>query len=305
MDKGIEMNCLVTGGLGFIGSNIAKRLIADGNKVWIIDNLHTGSYENKPEGATIIEGVSGKVAELKLPKMDAVFHDGIYSSAPMYKEDPTRLAKALDDFLKMLDFCRKSDCPLVFASTSSVYNGVKPPQGEDAAIKPLDLYSETRLYMERISTLYVKLYGMRIAGLRYFSVYGPGERAKKQYANLVSQFLWAMQKGESPVIYGDGSQTRDLTYVDDVVRANLLASQKIKGFEAFNVGTGKTYTMNQLVGMLNNALGKDIKAKYVANPIKNYVDFTQADIRKAKEKIGFEAQVSLEEGISRLVKLYS
>lgn len=94
----------------------------------IIDNLHTGSYENKPEGATVFEGVSGKVAELKLPKMDAVFHDGIYSSAPMYKEDPTRLAKALDDFLKMLDFCRKNDCPLVFASTSSVYNGVKPPR---------------------------------------------------------------------------------------------------------------------------------------------------------------------------------
>ena len=299
------MNYLVTGGLGFIGSNIAKKLIADGNKVWIIDNLHTGSYENKPEGAAIFEGVSGRVAELKLPKMDAVFHDGIYSSAPMYKEDPARLAKALDDFLKILDFCRRNDCPLVFASTSSVYNGVKPPQKEDAEIRPLDLYSETRLYMERISTLYAKLYGMRIAGLRYFSVYGPGEMAKKQYANLVSQFLWAMKKGESPVIYGDGSQTRDLTYVDDVVRANILASQKIKGFEALNVGTGKYYTMNQLVGMLNKALGKEIKAKHVANPIKNYVDFTQADTSKTYEKIGFKAEIALEDGIGRLVKLYS
>ena len=299
------MNYLVTGGLGFIGSNIAKKLIADGNKVWIIDNLHTGSYENKAEGATVIEGVSGKVAELKLPKMDAVFHNGIYSSAPMYKEDPTRLAKALDDFLKILDFCRKNDCPLIFASTSSVYNGVKPPQKEDVEIKPLDLYSETRVYMERISDLYARLYGMRIAGLRYFSVYGPGEKAKKNYANLVSQFLWAMKKGEAPVIYGDGSQTRDLTYVEDVVRANLLAAQKIKGFEILNVGTGKTYTMNQLIGMLNKALGKDIKAKYVANPIKNYVDFTQADTRKAYEKIGFKAEISLEEGIGRLVNLYS
>ncbi|MEW5996906.1 MAG: NAD-dependent epimerase/dehydratase family protein [Candidatus Micrarchaeota archaeon] len=299
------MNYLVTGGLGFIGSNIAKKLIADGNKVWIIDNLHTGSYENKPEGAAVIEGVAGKVAEMELPKMDAVFHDGIYSSAPMYKEDPTRLAKALDDFLKILDFCRKNDCPLIFASTSSVYNGVEPPQREDAEILPQDLYSETRLYMERISLLYSKLYAMGIAGMRYFSVYGPGERAKKQYANLVSQFLWAMQKDEAPVIYGDGSQTRDLTYVDDVVRANLLAAQKIKGFEALNVGTGKTYTLNEMVGMLNKALGKDIRPKYVENPIKNYVEFTQADTRKAKERIGFEAKVSLEEGIGRLVKLYS
>lgn len=299
------MNYLVTGGLGFIGSNIAKKLIADGNKAWIIDNLHTGSYENKPEGATVFEGVSGKVSELKLPKMDAVFHDGIYSSGPMYKEEPTRLAKALDDFLKILDFCRKNDCPLVFASTSSVYNGVKPPQKEDVEIKPLDLYSETRLYMERISSIYAKLYGTRIAGLRYFSVYGPGEKAKKQYANLVSQFLWAMKKGEAPVIYGDGSQTRDLTYVEDVVRANLLAAQKIKGFEALNVGTGKTYTMNQLIEMLNKALGKGIKARYVANPIKNYVEFTQADTKKAYEMIGFKAEITLEEGIKRLVKLYS
>lgn len=299
------MNYLVTGGLGFIGSNIAKKLLAGGNKVWIIDNLHTGSYDNKPEGATVFEGVSGKVAELGLPKMDAVFHDGIYSSAPMYKEDPTRLAKALDDFLRMLDFCRKNDCPLVFASTSSVYNGVKPPQREDAEIRPLDLYSETRLYMERVSILYSRLYGMRIAGMRYFSVYGPGERAKKQYANLVSQFLWAMQKDEAPVIYGDGSQTRDLTYVDDVVRANLLAAERVRGFEALNVGTGRYYTMNELIGMLNKALGKEIKPKYVENPIKNYVEFTQADTSKAKEKIGFEAKVSLEEGIGKLVELYS
>ncbi len=299
------MNYLVTGGLGFIGSNIAKKLVVDGNDVWVIDNLHTGSYENRPEGATVIEGVAGKVAELELPKMDAVFHDGIYSSSPMYKEDPSLLAKSLDDFIRILDFCRKSDCPLVFASTSSVYNGVKPPQREDAEIKPLDLYSETRLYMERISTLHARLYGMRIAGMRYFSVYGPGEKAKKQYANLISQFLWAMRKGEAPVIYGDGSQTRDFTYVEDVVGANLLAAERIRGFEPLNIGTGKTYTINQMVGMLNRALGKDIKPKYVENPIKNYVEFTQADTRKAKEKIGFEARISLEEGINRLVKLYS
>jgi UDP-glucose 4-epimerase len=298
------MDYLVTGGLGFIGSNIAKKLIADGNKVWVIDNLHTGSYENKPEGAAVVEGVAGKAAEVGLPKMDAVFHDGIYSSSPMYKEDPSLVAKSMDDFLRMLDFCRRNDCPLVFASTSSVYNGVKPPQREDAEIRPLDLYSETRLYMERVSELYAKMYGMNIAGMRYFSVYGPGERAKKQYANLVSQFLWAMQKDEAPVIYGDGSQTRDLTYVDDVVRANLLAAEKIRGFEALNVGTGRYYTMNQLVGMLNKALGKDIKPKYVENPIKNYVEYTQADVSKAREKIGFEAQVSLEEGIGRLVELY-
>lgn len=299
------MNYLVTGGLGFIGSNIAKKLLADGNKVWIIDNLHTGSYENKAEGATVFEGVSGKVSELELPKMDAVFHDGIYSSSPMYKEDPSLVAKSMDDFLKILDFCRKNDCPLVFASTSSAYNGVRPPQKEDAEIRPLDLYSETRLYMERVSELYAKMHGMRIAGMRYFSVYGPGEKAKKKYANLVSQFLWAMRRDEAPVIYGDGGQTRDLTYVEDVVGANLLAAERVRGFEALNVGTGKYYTMNQLVGMLNKALGKGIRPKYVENPIKNYVEYTQADTSKAKEKIGFEAKVSLEEGIGRLVKLYS
>ncbi len=144
---------------------------------------------------------------------------------------------------------------------------------------------------------------MKIIGLRYFSVYGPHEKSKGKYANLVSQFLWAMMEGKQPVIYGDGAQTRDFTYVEDVVRANLLAMKSDVNFGIYNVGTGKTYTLNQLVGILNQKLGILLSPQYVENKIKNYVQATLADTAKAKKELGFEAKISLEEGIDRLIAL--
>lgn len=300
------MKILVTGGLGFIGSHIAKRLHSDGHEVSVVDSLHTGQKGNLGElegKIRVFEGRSGRLAELG-EKFDAIIHEGIYSSSPMYKENPNLLSEVVEDFISILEYAKKNKSRVVFASSSSVYNGVEPPQREDAQIPATDFYTEGRIWMERLAELYHKLYGVDVVALRYFSVYGPNEESKGRFANLVSQFLWVVREGRNPVIYGDGEQTRDFTYVDDVVEANLLALKGDMGFGVFNVGKGESASINKMVEALGEGLGKEIKPEYIENPIRNYVQKTEAETSLAKEKLGFVAKVSLKEGIKRIIEAY-
>ncbi len=297
---------IVTGGAGFIGSNLVKALEAEGFDVVVVDNFHTGSPENL-EGcrATVINDLSGNIHRHWdiLKDAEAIFHLGIPSSSPMYKRNPWLAGKAIEEFVSILEFSRKTDSRLVFASTSSLYNGLEPPHREDMQIRVSDFYTEARLAMERLAELYNSLYGLDSVGLRYFSVYGPGERAKKTYANIVTQFLWDISSGKRPVIYGDGTQTRDFVFVSDVVRANMLAAE-FRGFGIFNVGTGKSHTFNDVVSMINEMLGTDIEPVYVDNPIKNYVKHVLADTSLAEEKLGFRAEVPLNEGMRIIARHY-
>ncbi|MCD6403110.1 MAG: NAD-dependent epimerase/dehydratase family protein [Candidatus Aenigmarchaeota archaeon] len=298
------MKFVVTGGAGFIGSHVVEELVKDGHEVIVIDNLHTGNVDNLKEfDVEIIEGSSKEIVKIDEP-VDGVFHLGIFSSSPMYKKDRSLIYKAIEDFIHVMEFVKERGIKLVFASSSSVYNGNPVPWKEDMKIIPMDFYTEARYAMERIAEVYNKLYGTQVIALRLFSVYGTREEYKKQYANLVSQFLWAMLKDEQPVIFGDGSQTRDFIFVKDVVKAFSLAMDSDVEFGVFNVGTGKNYSLNQLIEILNRILGKNIKAKYVENPIKNYVWHTLADTTKAKEVLGFKAEVDLEEGIKKIKPYY-
>ncbi|PIU82231.1 nucleoside-diphosphate sugar epimerase [Candidatus Micrarchaeota archaeon CG06_land_8_20_14_3_00_50_6] len=296
---------IVTGGAGFIGSNLVRKIASGGNAVIVIDNLHTGNEKNL-EGIDNVTFVKGDASEILKIREDVsgVFHQGVYSSSPMYKENPLLVGEAVKQFTSVLEFCRKKDCGLVFASTSSLYNGIAPPHREDAKLGICDYYSEARICMERMAALYGKLHGMRVAGMRYFSVYGPHEEHKGKYANLLTQFLIGALKGEEPVVYGDGSQQRDFTYVDDVVSANMLAMDNGAN-GAFNVGTGKTYAINEMIALLGEAVGRKITPKYIENPVKNYVGITLADTSKAKTELGFEAKVSLKEGIGKIYGYYS
>lgn len=299
------MKILVTGALGFIGSNITERLVKEGHEVTALDNLHTGSEENissVKNKIKIIKTGAGDIAKLD-ECFDAVLHQGIYSSSPMYKENPHLTAKAIDEWISILEYARKNNTKLVFASSSSLYNGNNPPHKEDMPILVKDYYTEARYAMERLAKLYSDLYGVQSVGLRYFSAYGPHEKSKGKYANLITQFLWEMKAGRQPVILGDGKQTRDFVYVDDVVEANMLALN-YKKHDIFNVGTGKSVTLTDMNALLAKQLGKDIKPKYEPNRIKNYVQHTLADTNKAASLLGFRANVSLEEGIGRLIKFY-
>ncbi|MEW6528807.1 MAG: NAD-dependent epimerase/dehydratase family protein [Candidatus Micrarchaeota archaeon] len=299
------MNILVTGGAGFIGSNIVAALLKEKHDITVLDNFHSskGNQNLKGLNVTLIKGEVGKIDKLNIEKPEVIFHQGIYSSSPMYKENPRLVAKAIDDFIVLLEFAKKHSAQVIFASTSSIYNNIAPPHKENSVPKITDFYTETRITMERIAELYNNLYGMKIIGLRYFSVYGPNEKSKGQYANLVSQFLWAMMKNEIPVIYGDGTQSRDFIYVEDVVRANILAMKSKLRFGIYNVGTGKTYSLNQLIDILNKKLGTKIRPCYVENKIKNYVQTTLADTTKARNELSFNAEVTLEQGIENIILL--
>ncbi|MEM3421572.1 MAG: GDP-mannose 4,6-dehydratase [Candidatus Hadarchaeum sp.] len=298
------MKVLVTGGAGFIGSNLVEELVRSGEDVIVLDDFSTGSLENLravEKQVQIVRASCQRLLELKLPEVKKIFHLGIPSSSPMYRDNPLLVGEAIRGFINVFELARRNRAKVVYASTSSLYRGCPTPHREDRISEPFDFYTEARIAMERLARVYHELYGIPSVGMRFFSVYGPHERAKGKYANNVSQFLWAMREDKSPEIYGDGEQTRDFVHVSDVVRACLKAANSDLGCEVINVGTGKQTSFNRVIELLNKALGKSINPIYVPNPVKNYVYHTCADLTKARKLLGYEPTVTLEEGIKRLV----
>ena len=300
-----DSSIIVTGGAGFIGSNLVEALSKD-NSVIVVDNLHTGSRDNisapVKSGVKFLKKDAKDIGEIK-EKVSCIYHLGFYSASPMYRENPHLVAEVIDGMISVLELARKNDCPVVFSSTSSIYNGIKPPHREDVIPGVTDYYTEGRIEAERLSELYYRLYDLNVSAMRFFSVYGFHEDAKHDYANLATQFIKAMIKKEQPVIYGDGTQRRDFVFVTDVVDA-LLKASKSKGFEVYNVGSGVNYSLNDLVDKINNLLGSSISAKYIEMPVKNYVMETLADTTKASRKLGFKAKIDLDSGLRTLAKYY-
>ena len=301
---------MVTGGAGFIGSTLAAALASKGDEVVVLDDMSLGKeYE--------LEGVKGKIevirgdisrasdVEKAFSGVSQVYHFASASSAPMYEPDPRKATySTLNGFLNELGEARKWDVSrMVFASSASVYGSNATRHSEGQEIRTVSFYTASKMAKENYASVYSRMYGMRIAAMRFFSVYGARERHKGRFANVITQFLRQMRKGEEPVIYGDGSQTRDYVYSEDVARACMLAMEK-KADGVFNVGTGKAHSFNEVVDFLNLALGTSIKPKYVDNPIKNYIARTLADTKKSEKELGFKAKYSLEEGIRELVKFY-
>ena len=298
------MKVLVTGGAGFIGSNLVRELLNKRHDVSVLDNFHTGSMENirdTHDRIAVHNALSGNINVLEAVGFEEIYHFGIPSSAPMYVADPSLVGKTLDEFRNILEYARKNGSKVVFASTSSLYNGLEPPHSEDMKIEPKDGYTKARFEMENMGKEYNEKYGVKVVGLRFFSVYGKNEHAKGNYANVVSQFLWDMQAGRRPVLYGNGEQTRDYVFAKDAVMAAMLAMESKVKHDVFNVGTGRRTNMNEVVEILNRALGKSVRPRYTKNPIKNYVYHTQAECSKAREVLGFGAEYGLESGIREIL----
>lgn len=307
------MKILVTGGAGFIGSNLIKELIKQ-HTIIVLDNLHTGSYKNLEDIKEQIQFINESCNNINRKydninrldqNMDIIFHLGIPSSSPMYKKDPLLVGEAINGTISVFEFAKNNNISkIIYASSSSLYNGIRPPHREDMHIKVTDYYTEARLAIERIARLYNSLYNIKSIGLRFFSVYGPNEEAKGKYANIISQFLWDMKEGKSPVIYGDGKQTRDFTYIKDVVDSCLLLMNKMDTAEIehniFNIGTGIAHSFNDVVDILNDLLNTNIDPIYIKMPIKNYVGHTLADITEIK-RLGYQPKYSLEKGIGELI----
>ncbi len=300
------MKIIVTGGAGFLGSNLVEELVRLGDDVVIIDNFSTGSKKNLTsvrKKIKIIRAPVHRALGTKGLKSKQIFHLGIPSSSPMYRDNPFLIAEALNDFVSVFEWAKRNHSKVVYASTSSLYRGCKTPHRENLVSEPFDYYTEVRITMERLARVYYDLHKVSSVGMRFFSIYGPREHAKGKYANNISQFLWGMRLDEPPEIYGDGKQTRDFVHVSDVVNACIMASKKKIDCEAINVGTGKGTSFNHVIKLLNKLLEKSIEPIYCPNPIKNYVYHTLADLTKARKLLGYQPSVDLDEGVRQLVTM--
>ena len=300
------MTYVVTGGAGFIGSNLVRELKKRGYKVAIIDDFSTGSIDNIPKGTALYTSIDHLTL---IEDVEGIFHLGQPSSTIHYRRNRHLVHMATEDMIHILEFCSVHNIPIVYASTSSLYWGHSLPYREYQIPLPFDFYTEVKYFCERLMSVYTNLWRLRGIALRLFSVYGEHEEHKGNTANVLTQMIWAGLKGETFEIYGDGSQTRDFIYVGDVVEAFIKAMKflqrtKEKYFNIFNVGTGMDISFNYLLRLIAEVTGLQIKVEYVPNPIKNYVMYTQADITKIQTELNWRPKTKLREGIKRVFKYY-
>jgi len=302
-----DARVLVTGGAGFIGSNLANHLAAD-NDVIALDDGYLGTPENLDPG---VEFRERSVLEEDLPTdVDAVFHLAALSSYAMHEDDPTTGARVnVEGFVNTVDQARRDGCDtVVYASTSSIYGSRTEPSPESMDVTVNTGYEASKMARETYAEYFHNHYGLSTAGMRFFSVYqgyGGAEEHKGEYANVIAQFADDIANGESPKLYGDGTQTRDFTHVEDIVRGLELAAEgELRG--VYNLGTGEAYDFNTVVEMINDELGTDVEPEYVENPIPEevYVHDTCADASKMREATGWVPQIDFEEGIRRVCAGY-
>ncbi|MFY3740958.1 MAG: UDP-glucose 4-epimerase [Candidatus Nitrosomirales archaeon] len=302
------MKILVTGGAGFIGSNLAEKL-AESHEVTVLDDLYLGRKENLDsadmefvKGSVMNEGLVSKACK----DCDYVFHNAAMSSSPMFKELP-KLGMEVNvlGFMNVMKAAKENGVKkVIYASTSSLYSGNPLPYSETQPITAKTFYEASFRTREIVAQTYYFENDVSSIGLRYFSVYGPKELHKGRYANNISQFLWDLMQGKPAVIYGDGTQSRDFTFVGDVVSANLLAMTSKIDFGVFNVGTSIATSFNELVALINKLLDTSIQPVHVDNPIKNYVHDTIADLSLVSKSLGYKPQWTLEKGIKFLIDYY-
>ena len=297
---------LVTGGAGFIGSNLANHLAAD-NDVVAIDNEYLGTASNLSDE---VEFVQADVLDEDLPTdVDVVYHLAALSSRQMLEENPRQGARVnVEGFVNVVEQAHADGCEtVVYASTSSAYGSRTEPSPEDMELEAATGYDASMLGRERYAEYYNNFYDdLSCAGMRFFSVYqgyGGNEGHKGEYANTISQFADKIASGESPVLWGDGSQTRDFTHVDDIVRG-LVTTAEHELVGVYNLGTCQAYSFNEMVDHINDVLDTDVEPEYEPIPLENYVHDTCADISKITAATGWEPQISFEEGVRRVCEPY-
>ena len=302
------MKYLVTGGAGFIGSNIVEELVKQGHQVRTLDNYTTGKRENLDPFRGKIEMIEGDVRSPfavmeAVQGCDYVLHQAALPSVPRSVKDPLTTNEVgvvgTLNVLKAAINCGVKK--VVFASSSSIYgNSEVLPKQEDMKPQPLSPYAVSKMAGEHYCETFANLYGLPVVALRYFNVFGPRQDPASQYSAVIPLFINAIKNNRQPVVYGDGLQSRDFCYVSNVVRANLAACVVDTGkFFVANVATGNRFTLNEMIAMMNRIMGKDIKPVY-EKPRLGDVMHSLATVERLKEVLGVKELVGLEEGMERL-----
>ena len=305
------MRVLVTGGAGFIGSNLADRLLASGESVRVLDDLSTGFKENVPDGAELVEGdiADGAVVAAAVEGVDVVFHQAAHRAVARSVEDPLATDTAnVHGTLTLLSAARDAGVRrVVLASSSSVYGGAATrPTHESAPLLPRSPYAVTKLTGEHYARVFAELFGLETVSLRYFNVYGPRQRPDSAYAAVVPLFMEALSTGQAPIVHGDGGQSRDFTFIDDVVDANvaaLAASAEACRGQAYNIAGGVEHSVLDVLHAIGRVLGVAPQPVH-AEPRAGDVRHSLADASAAAQHLGWRAQVPLEEGLRRTVEWF-
>lgn len=306
------MRYLVTGGAGFIGSNTVDELVRRGHSVVVLDDLSAGKEDNLAEVRNKITFIKGAVTDLEIVRRaiqeaDYVLHMAARTSVPRSVKDPLETNRInVEGTLNVLVAARDAKVKrVVFAASSSAY-GETPtlPKAETMQPAPISPYGVSKFTGELYAQVFGRCYGLENVSLRYFNVFGPRQDPSSPYSGVLSKFMTCCLEDTEPVVYGDGEQSRDFTYVDNVVQANLLACEAPNASsKVFNVGTGARFTLNQTLKLLEGIAGKPMAAKYDP-PREGDIRDSQADITQSQEILGYKPTVGFEEGLRRTYEWY-
>ena len=302
--------CLVTGGAGFIGSSLVRGLLKEGKTVRVIDNLSTGSITNLEDLLDQVEYIDGDIRDLSAiqkasESIKYIFHQAAVPSVPRSIENPVDSNQSnIDGTLNVLLAARDQRVKrVIYAGSSSVYGDTPDlPKKEDMKPHPLSPYAVTKLTGEYYCQVFSDVYGLETVTTRYFNVFGPRQNPESQYAAVVPKFIDAFLRGNSPTVFGDGEQTRDFTFVDNVVHANILCSKAKKtSGEVINIATSSRISLNELISILRKITDRDIDPVY-ADPRKGDVRHSLADISRAQKLIGYKPIVDLKQGLRKTIQ---
>ncbi len=303
---------LVTGGAGFIGSNIVDALLRRGARVRVLDNFSTGRAENLRDTMDRIELIEGDVrdadaVERAVRGAEFVLHQAALASVPRSIADPVSNNQVnVQGTLNVLVAAQRHRVKrVVYASSSSVYGDSEElPKVETMTPNPKSPYAVAKLAAEHYCRVFADLHGITTVSLRYFNVFGPRQDPTSQYSAVIPIFARCLLQGQPPTIYGDGEQSRDLTYIENVVRANLLACEaNVSGGHVYNIACGGRYTINQVFEALEKRIGSGLSPRY-AEPRAGDVKHSMADITRIGRDLGFEPTIGFEEGIDATVRWY-
>ncbi|MBW8039338.1 MAG: SDR family oxidoreductase [Planctomycetes bacterium] len=304
--------CLVTGGAGFIGSNICRKLISQGCFVRVVDNLLTGKKSNLKDVIDKIEFIEAdmgdeQIARTAMKNIDVVLHQGALPSVPRSVDEPAATHKhCVDATFTLLLVARDAGIKrFVYASSSSAYGDTPTsPKVETMLPQPLSPYAVGKLVGEYYCSVFYKVFGLETISLRYFNVFGPHQDPTSQYAAAIPAFVTAILKDTPPTVYGDGLQSRDFTYVDNVVQANLLAARADHtAGDVINIACGQAVTVNETIEVINTTVDKNIKPIYT-DPRPGDVKHSLADITAAENLIGFKPKVPFKQGLQLAIDWY-